>query len=306
MTAKEFRYENVYYFSGLPKGFGIAAIVQFFIFLAIQAGVKNDGSSSDQIQIGIANFAKICLFILIGVTALFIVLNIFKFIKGNAKYRSYLREEKRDYEEDKRKYDIYEEQYTSYLAEMSKYNECVEAYTKEEAEIAHLLKNDLEKIRNKITETELNPALKKLEEESDNFINPNYYSDLSIIIDFIEKYRADTLKEALNLLEEKKYQDKQLALKEEQMERERIAREEELERLEDERLQRERERREDLAREERQRREQREREERAERQRRAEESKNRRDALAQCSRCAAIHGCPNYGKYPNCPNFRSR
>lgn len=307
MTDKQFRYKNVYYFSRLPKGFGIAAIVQFFIFLALKSGVKNDGSDSDRIQIGITNFGKISLFILIGITALFLVLNILKYVKCNAKYKSYLEDEKAVYEQKKRKYAEYTEKYNAYLEEMNTYNGYVEEARKEENEIAELLKNDLDTIINQIKKDELMPALKKLEEENGNFINPEYYADLSVIIDFIEKGRADTLKEALNLLEEKK-------LREEKMERERLEREEEIERREREReedIEREkRYREEDIRREERNRREaqrrQEEQRQEEERRREAEERKKHADAIAQCSMCSLVHNCSNYAKYPNCPNFRHR
>ena len=288
MTVKEYRSKNVD-FSGKPWGFGIAAIVDFFVLLALQSGVRNDGSDADKIQIGIVNFAKIVLFILIGIAVLFLVINVIKFIKSNINYKTYLEKEKADYEKNKIKYAEYTKKHSAYLDEMRTYEECAAALKNEEDQV-------LEAIRDKITKNELTPAIEKLNEENDDFIDLSYCEDLSVIIDFIEKGRADTLKEALNLLEEKKQRD-------EQLERERREREDELERLEREReedLKRlEREREEDIRRERRYR-------EDEDRRRSEEAYKNKRDALSQCSRCAAIHGCRNYGKYPNCPNFRSR
>ncbi|MBR7112712.1 MAG: hypothetical protein IKC75_07350 [Clostridia bacterium] len=195
-----------------------------------------------------------------------------------------------------KKYDEYQQDYQTYLFAMDDYTVAMQE-AKDEEKLA------LEAIRKEINEKELIPAKEKLQKEAADLLGEAYYPDLSAIIQFLESGRADSLKEALNLLADAKYKEQQLQIARRKAEEERIAREEAIERDRERAEEEERRRREDIAREERYRREEREREERR---RNKEESERKSQAIAQCSMCASVGRCPNYAKFPNCPNFRHR
>lgn len=302
-SLKSFAYYGVSYFESAIKRLGIAVIVEFVVWLAVRLGVENDGSEADAVQIGVANFFLVVLLLTVGAIGACVGINLYRWMKKRAEYPAYLEQVERDHQARMKKYNDSEERYAAYLAEKEEYDEIVSAAEREEEKIAAQLKKDLQVITDKMRESELKPALKRMEEENGGLINDSYYADLPQIIELLEMGRADSLKEALNLLAEIKHKENQLAMQRAQEEERRREREEALEREE-------RRRQEDIAREERhreqERREQERRREQEAREKAKEESRNHQSAIAQCSMCANIHGCPNYAKSPNCPNFRHR
>ena len=282
------------YFKKLPIGFGIASVVQVGVYFAAKSGIDGSGDSADQIQTGFTNFTKIVLFILIGVCALFLVINLLKVFKALLGYSSYVDSVDRKYNDDLAKYNKYVQEKDIYNKKLENYNEILKQHEDEEESISSKIEEEETKLANSIRAKKYNPLIEKLEKENDGIIGDIYYPDLSLIIDLLESGRADSIKEAINLVEDIKFKERQLDLEREKMEREAADREEAA-RAEEELY------REDRWREERQREEDRRREDSL---RREQESRDHQAALRQCSNCANIRGCRNYAKYPNCPNYR--
>lgn len=282
----------VKYFNKLPKGFGIATGVQGFFFLISLSARKN----AEPMTVKLCIFINTVFFILLGITCSFLIMNLLKKRQESKLYDEYLAVEKI-------KENRYSQEYNKYKILLDEYNKIVEQKEAEDKKIAKMLQKEKEKIQEEIRQNELVPLQEKLDKTNNNLISEEYFGDLDTIIGLLNSGRADSLKEALNLLEDMKYKERQLELEREKIEREEAAREEAA-RMEEKRYQ------EDIRRRERQREEDLRREEKLERQReddlRREEEKNRSDALLQCRTCANHIGCWNYGKYPNCPNYRRR
>ena len=306
MTLKEYLNKNVFYFVKLPIGFGIASVFIFFVHLMSKdmsaSSLADDAASINTLQKGVASFYAILSAIFLGLCALFLLLNLVKRIKGVKSYAQYVAIEQNKYDAQLHKYQEYQAKEADYLKQYESYQAKLKASEEEEKSFAKIVENDSEALRKVIRENELEPAQKMLDAENDGYINSAYYNDIPRIIALFEMGRADTLKEALNLLATIKEQERQQQLAEqrrqEALEREMLQREEDLAREE-------RYRQEELERERRRELDRKRKEQMEERQRQKEESDRHAQAIAQCSICQ-VKGCPNYAKQPNCPNFKGR
>ena len=233
---------NEKYFKKLPIGFGIASIIQLIIYFAAKSGINGSGSNADQIQTGFTSFTKIILFILIGVCASFLVCNLLKVIKVLRSYNAYIDSVDREFNNDVAKYNKYIQEKKLYNEKLAKYDEILRQHNEEEELISLKIREEETKLANTIKKNKYDPLIKRLEKENDGIVGEKYYPDLSLIIELLENGRSDSIKEAINLVEDIKFKERQLELEREKMEREEAARREEDERHQQEVLREERQR----------------------------------------------------------------
>ena len=161
-------------------------------------------------------------------------------------------------------------------------------------------------VYDQIDQEEYQPLLAKMEEENDGTIGEKYYPKLKKIIEFLKNGQADTIKEALHLLEDTKYKDKQFKLEKKKAEQEqqdrqsamalqeKIANDQnELKKLE---IQAQRDNSERIVNEQ-----------NNKAQQVADQQKEKDEQMAQelCRRCAKQRTCSMKDKNPNCPAFKA-
>lgn len=135
-----------------------------------------------------------------------LLIYIYYLIKGKKEYISYCEDIDISYDIKKKKFDKYIDEYVEYQSELNEYNVALQKVMEEEQSIKSVLEEEKNKIVENIKVRKYELLDKKLKNEAKEFINEKYFEELPLIIQLIEDGRADTIKEAINLLENIRYQ----------------------------------------------------------------------------------------------------
>ncbi|MBQ7768042.1 MAG: hypothetical protein IJ403_04085 [Oscillospiraceae bacterium] len=109
----------------------------------------------------------------------------------------------------------YEQAKATFLQDYTKWREIYLAHLAEEARIEEQLEKDRLAGQKKIYAEEYTPAQDYLE-SCNNLLTEKYLPAADVLIDLLRSGRADDLKEAINLLEDMLYRERQLELQREQ------------------------------------------------------------------------------------------
>lgn len=227
------------------------------------------------------------------------------FLKGKKIKATALAANKAKYEQEIKAYQeamaACEQDKAAFIQRYTKWKESYVAHCAEEEKIAKLLEAEKVAGQEKIRTEEYAPAKAQLDACND-LLAENDLPHADTIIDLLKSGRADDLKEALNLLEDILYREKQLELQREQ-EEQRQWEEEQRRKDEERRYQQQREDEERYRREEDRRRK--EAEDDARRREREAEDRAKRDAKNRCFHCANRRTCTLKVNPPqNCSAFR--
>ena len=261
---------------------------------------------------------------MVGIVPIMLLISLFRFVIQKAKAKAGLKTQDEEHERDLIKQNIqYQERKDRALKDYAKYEKDLAAYNEELEDYNYRMN-----LYNQIYEEEKEKALKKIRTKNAELDKrakaafddamasvttdypERYYGDITAIINILEDMRADTLKEALAVLEDDKHKQEML-WKQQQLIEEQENYNRELERQGHEQERMMRQQMEDNERHHREQMDQQRRLNEENERRRAQEAEDaRRAASAQCSRCNRPYmsgGCPMEGRITSaCPNYIHR
>ncbi len=163
---------------------------------------------------------------IIALAGIFVFIDLIKYLKRKSQYREYVSQCDYEFSLEKKKYEAYLQQYEKYAIELKNYEKMRKLAAKEEDEIYDCKRKDTEEMQKELRTAKYDPIIAKLNEQNNGLIADIYLKDINQIINILEQGRADSLKEALNVLEDIKFKEEQLNLERVRIQNEQMAREE--------------------------------------------------------------------------------